>query len=595
MSWPYRFDFSLTPEQLDQRRFLLDSYAQLAQYSVIFPLLCFQIPLVSRFLVLQAQRFTKTNENRPTEHTERPPITVVGRSLSLITEFKRKIRWVLDDSIWPGWGTWKEAVSGGLWGSWLLALVLYDTGDDYMHVTKRFGIVAASQLPLHYLLSAKPAYNPIQYLTRLSHEQLNPYHRVFGYVLMSLFVAHATLYLNFYIQMGFLTKRIKDIDVQLGLAAVISFTIIGTSAISYIRHYSYRIFYTLHIALSFAILPILYFHVRYLRIYILETAAIYAFLVLQRYINKQHPGSATVSLIPNTSLIRISLPAAALPEQKTYRPGQHVYLSRPFFNQTSSISISHMNPFSVANLPLEDSPRIELIARELDGSTKMIADAARHHKGGPLHFLLEGPYGSATKFPDLLSYDHVLFVAGGVGATFALPIYGDLLRRISSNHDSEKNSTTSGVGLDNGQARHRKIVSAAAEKTTAEPESQQTDEDMKSATNSKLSFIWSVRAVEDATWGLEAIRQQNGNIPKSFELFVSGKQKESQYSVLTTTTYERPQVKSVVEKVFTGSESQRVAVLVCGPAALGRDVRREVGEWVWKGREVWWHEEQFSW
>ncbi|MCJ1401183.1 hypothetical protein MMC11_004395 [Xylographa trunciseda] len=464
-----------------------------------------------------------------------------------------------------------------------------------MHVTKRFGIVAASQLPLHYLLSAKPAYNPVQYLTRLSHEELNPYHRIFGYILMSLFVAHATLYLNFYIQMGFLAKRIKDIDVQLGLAALSNFLIIGTSAISYIRHYSYRIFYTLHIILSFAILPILYFHVKYLRIYILETAAVYVFLVLQRYINKQHPTSATVSNIPNTLLIRICLPTTALPKQKAYRPGQHVYLSRPFSNKVSSTSLSHMNPFSIANLPLEDSPHIELVVRELDGSTKMIAEAARHSEGRPLNFLLEGPYGSAASFPDLLTYDRILFVAGGVGATFTMPIYRNLLRRISDNHDSRKTSETSRIGREDVWARRRKNTSGISGKANRELASQQTDGDQKSAITSKLSFIWSVRTIEDATWGLDTIRQQNKNIPEGFELFVTGTQKDSQSSFAAAAVYGRPQVKSIVEKVFVGNESQRVAILVCGPATLGRDVRSEVGKWVWKGREVWWHEEQFSW
>ena len=129
MSWPYRFDFSLSPEQLEQRRYLLDSYAQLAQYSVIVPLLCFQLPLVSRLLISQAQRISGTNEKAPPEHSENPPITGTARFLSPVTERIRKIKWVLDDSIWPGWGTWKEAVFGVLCGSLLLALVLHDTGD----------------------------------------------------------------------------------------------------------------------------------------------------------------------------------------------------------------------------------------------------------------------------------------------------------------------------------------------------------------------------------------------------------------------------------------------------------------------------------
>lgn len=38
----------------------------------------------------------------------------------------------------------------------------------------------------------------------------------------------------------------------------------------------------------------------------------------------------------------------------------------------------------------------------------------------------------------------------------------------------------------------------------------------------------------------------------------------------------------------------RIAVLVCGPAWLGREVRRQVGLWVGY-REVFWHEERFGW
>ena len=138
MSWPYRFGFSLTPDQVDQRRRLLDSYAQIAQYSVIFPLLCLHLPLVSRFLVSQAQRIFKASKTAPTEDAERSPVSMVEGFVSPIIENSRKIMWLLDDSIWPGWGTWKEAVFGVLWGSWLLALVLRDTGDGKSQCTTPF-------------------------------------------------------------------------------------------------------------------------------------------------------------------------------------------------------------------------------------------------------------------------------------------------------------------------------------------------------------------------------------------------------------------------------------------------------------------------
>ena len=131
---------------------------------------------------------------------------------------------------------------------------------DYLHVTKRFGIVAASQLPLHYLLAAKEL-SPIQYVTRLSHEELNSYHRVLGRLIFTLLCCHALLYLNFYLQMGLLWKRIQDRDVILGLCAILSATVLFTTALVQVRHYSYRTFILFHVVIAFWILPILYFHV----------------------------------------------------------------------------------------------------------------------------------------------------------------------------------------------------------------------------------------------------------------------------------------------------------------------------------------------
>jgi len=54
-----------------------------------------------------------------------------------------------------------------------------DTGDDYLHVTKTLRYCRCVQLPIHYLLAMK-AWSPIQYIARMSHEEINPYHRLLG-------------------------------------------------------------------------------------------------------------------------------------------------------------------------------------------------------------------------------------------------------------------------------------------------------------------------------------------------------------------------------------------------------------------------------
>ena len=63
----------------------------------------------------------------------------------------------------------------------------------------------------------------------------------------------------------------------------------------------------------------------------------------------------------------------------------------------------------------------------------------------------------------------------------------------------------------------------------------------------------------------------------------------------STVRYGRPDLKAIVNDVFDGKGTGKVAVLVCGPMGIGEALRKEVGRWVWMGREVFWHNEQFGW
>ncbi|KAL8663601.1 MAG: hypothetical protein Q9168_008069 [Polycauliona sp. 1 TL-2023] len=184
----------------------------------------------------------------------------------------------------------------------------FDTGDDYLHLTKRFGIIGASQLPLHYLLALKSSWSPITYLTRLSHEELNPYHRALGRIILLFLSLHASFYLNFFIQKSLLTKRIKDQDVILGLLAITTFLTIGTTALAWVRKKNYFLFFVIHVATSIFILPVLYFHVAHLRIYIIESAIIYVLLIAQRNISTKTISDAKITHLTD-NLISITIPA----------------------------------------------------------------------------------------------------------------------------------------------------------------------------------------------------------------------------------------------------------------------------------------------
>jgi hypothetical protein len=65
--------------------------------------------------------------------------------------------------------------------------------------------------------------------------------------------------------------------------------------------------------------------------------------------------------------------------------------------------------------------------------------------------------------------------------------------------------------------------------------------------------------------------------------------------VRATGGYDRPDFAEIVDGVFKLGNEESVAVIVCGPAGMARDVRSEVGRWVRKGRDVWFHDEGFGW
>ena len=108
---------------------------------------------------------------------------------------------------------------------------------DYLHFTKALGQVGLSQLPLQVLFApgsyfsfSKPV-SPsiISFLTSISQPFLTPYHRLYGRVVLTpLLLGHALLYLVFFAQSAspnpafgsLLAKRVRDADVQWGLAAV---------------------------------------------------------------------------------------------------------------------------------------------------------------------------------------------------------------------------------------------------------------------------------------------------------------------------------------------------------------------------------------
>lgn len=453
--------------------------------------------------------------------------------------------------------------------------------EDYMHFTKRFGIVGASQLPLHYLLAMKSTYSPLQLITRLSHEQLNVAHKVLGQIIRILLTAHACFYLNFFILNNILAKRIQSRDVILGLTCIAIIHITSMAAFARIRKWNYRLFYTVHVTCATIFLPLAFFHVSHIRPFIWESAFVYILHVALRVLaTKEHSG--TLSLVPSTNLVQISVPLHGPTRQ--YKPGQHVYFSLQAEYPGSAIpNVLLHNPFTVASLPKKDG-QLLLVARALNGNTRRLAALARSADlqdpsiPRSLPLKIEGPYGISSHLPSLGRFDRILLVAGGVGATFIIPLWRDIL-------DSKR----SGERLFHTDVRLVWAVRKISETSWALPLAEGLTSDKNTGEMSSEAELY---VTSDNSGSLASDSHDTIELAETNTL-VDADDEKSLTKQGFSIKHHRPDLRDIVDDTFSG-QAGRVAVLVCGPVGMGQQLRREARKWVWRGKDVYYHAEIFG-
>jgi hypothetical protein len=153
---------------------------------------------------------------------------------------------------------------------------------DYLHLTRLPAHIAISLLPLHLLLSHSSPLNPLPLLLQTSRSALLPYHRFHGWFLLTLLAAHAILYLNFYMQNSLLTKRIQDLDVQLGLGMALVFIALGATSRFGWRREKRGLFLGVHFLGTASVLSMLCWHARFMRPVAAQAAFVFVFGMLAR-------------------------------------------------------------------------------------------------------------------------------------------------------------------------------------------------------------------------------------------------------------------------------------------------------------------------
>lgn len=428
---------------------------------------------------------------------------------------------------------------------------------------------------MQYILALK-AINPISLALDTSHECLNRYHRVLGRLVYALLVLHAVLYNVFFLGSGIWIRRFFAPIVFAGVVGSVAMHALTGTTMRAVRRWSYRVFFITHLTAALSVPPLIFFHAPSARLYLIEAAVIFTIDLAVRKTTAVTV-TATLETVPGTDLIRVSAP---LPAAKTARyrarPASHLYLSVPPSGRPSAnpISPSHFifeflyNPFTVAAVsPSTDA--LSLVLRRSAGpmtSHLSSASSASSATAIKLPLTLDGPYGAAShSWPSLLSKNggphRILLFAGGVGATFILPIYNTLV----TDHPA-----------------------------------------------ANVQFIWAIRTAADATWATSPTSPTGSNARSLLEddnvqLFLTrdtgtatstnGDRSGGSIEMggLRGAKTRRPDIHNIVSRTFRQSQSKTIAVLVCGPTEMARDVRNAVRPWVMKGRDVWWHDESFGW
>jgi len=110
-----------------RRRGYLDRYGQIAQLSILFIPLIYQLFYGLRLLV---GRLRRQHGYQPVKQHQSP---IVSRfkppPKTLPSNIWARLRWAMDDEFVKGWGTRQEWLIATLWAGWLLVLAVKDTGD----------------------------------------------------------------------------------------------------------------------------------------------------------------------------------------------------------------------------------------------------------------------------------------------------------------------------------------------------------------------------------------------------------------------------------------------------------------------------------
>ncbi|OBZ74630.1 Ferric reductase transmembrane component 3 [Grifola frondosa] len=314
-------------------------------------------------------------------------------------------------------------------GYLVLVIICITMNAPLIDNPNRAGFMALAQFPVVFLFATKNSILSLLLGPGHGYEKLNYIHRWAGRGMFIGATVHGALWINNHIVFGIpIIGQQKETS---GVAAFGVLCVIVLTSFRPVRRYLYQSFFIVHVLGYVAFFITICYHTIYAAPWIFPPLAFYGFDMLLRMFRYRIKDATLVPVDRNMTLINVH------DCHDGWVAGQHVRL-RVFF----SGRVFESHPLTIINAPSSSSclsgNSLLLAARVKGDWTRALNAYAADEQirlqtekseqpGIPIQVMLDGPYGGCSI--DLGSYESVLLLAGGSGATFTLGLLDDIVGR----------------------------------------------------------------------------------------------------------------------------------------------------------------------
>ncbi|ATY65523.1 Ferric reductase-like transmembrane component [Cordyceps militaris CM01] len=448
------------------------------------------------------------------------------------------------------------------------------------NIASRTGWLALANMIFSVFLALKNT--PLAFLTAWSYERLNILHRYSGMFAVLHMIIHAITYSAYFAGQGQPEMLTMKSSIY-GILAGASFFLLGVSGVV-LRPWWYELFYYVHIVFfALAIIMTGLHQPSFVDGFLIITVLTGSMWVLDRLIrfvrlvSYSFNNHVTLTPLPHGGT-RVTLAKAPLGALS----GKHCFLWIPAIRsfETHPFTISAMNP-------------LEFVVTAHNGFTKDLHNLAVEQPGVEFGASVEGSYGT---FPKPSSFDHVVLIAGGTGASFTFGAAFNALKHLNGRQKTKIMFVWT--------VRHRSILSwyASHLQTLCNDSrvsvhvfvTKDRDPSGLSMPNSAARHHIFPRTHENSRLDMSSASSMSGDAEKNIGGVVN---EDVEIFSGIPITWKRPDVPGMIRGVVSGAaREESVLVMGCGPGKLMKQVRNTTAACIWSdGPTVELHCEEFGW